>query len=448
MFDRVKNLFSADRREARIREGLERLRRRTPVPMFWLFGKTQSGKTSIIKYLTGAGDAEVGQGFRPCTRYSREYVFPTPEAPLVRFLDTRGVDEPGYDPGEDLERFNSSAHVVILTTKVLDHAQENVLRHFRSIRDARRSRPVVLALTCLHEAYPQQQHVEPYPFAGPWKQGGGPSANGIGSEDGERKVEDRGAAVQPSAACPPDLARSIAEQCRRFEGLFDDAVPVDLTPAEEGFNDPQYGGPQLKQVLLEVLPRAYRQTLLALDETAGELRDVYARNALPHIAGYSSLAATAGAIPVPWLDLLILPAVQTQMIYHLARLYGQPLSAARFLELAGTLGLGVLARQALRELVKFIPYVGSLAGAALAGTSTFALGKAFCYYYSAVHQGHVPSPANLKRYYQEQFALARKHWGRGQGPGGSVQRSEGSGQRSEVEGRRQGAPGQGSGNCP
>jgi uncharacterized protein (DUF697 family) len=98
------------------------------------------------------------------------------------------------------------------------------------------------------------------------------------------------------------------------------------------------------------------------------------------------------------------------MVYHLAQFYGQPLTANRFLEMAGSMGLGVVVRQAVRELVKFIPYVGSVAGYALAGASTFALGKAFCYYYSAVHKGHVPKPEDLRRYYQEQLAVAEKHW--------------------------------------
>jgi uncharacterized protein (DUF697 family) len=185
---------------------------------------------------------------------------------------------------------------------------------------------------------------------------------------------------------------------------------VDLTRPEEGFTEPNYGGDFLKQTLLEMLPGAYRQTLLTLDEASRSLQDLYARQALPHIVGYSTLAATAGAIPVPWLDLLILPGIQTQMIYHLARLYGQPLSGTRFLELASTLGLGMLARQAVRELTKLIPYVGSVTGAVVAGASTFALGKAFCFYYSAVHKGHVPKTQDLRRYYQEQLALAEKSW--------------------------------------
>lgn len=167
MFDKVKKLFSSGAGDERLRHKLDEIRNKTPIPVFWLYGKTQSGKTSVIKFLTGADDAEIGHGFKPCTRFSRQYMFPTPEAHLLTFLDTRGVDEPGYDPREDLARFDQQAHVVIITVKVMDHALENLLTHFRPIHGARLSRPVVLVLTCLHEAYPQQQHPEPYPFTTP-----------------------------------------------------------------------------------------------------------------------------------------------------------------------------------------------------------------------------------------------------------------------------------------
>ncbi len=269
MFDRVKRLFSTSAREARLQEHLERLRQQLPVPVFWLFGKTQSGKTSLIKYLTGADSAEIGKGFQPCTRFSREYQFPLREAPLLTFLDTRGLDEPGYDPAEDLARFNEPAHVLIVTVKVLDHAQQNVLTHLRTIRQAKPSRPVLLALTCLHEAYPQQQHPLPYPF--------GPN----------------GEPLTDSPALSQDLLRSLAEQRRRFEGLADRVIPIDLTPADEGFQDADYGGTTLREVLLELLPSAYRQTLLSLGEASRNLQDFYARQALPFILAYSMLAGSA-----------------------------------------------------------------------------------------------------------------------------------------------------------
>jgi uncharacterized protein (DUF697 family) len=400
MLDNLKHLFSKEARDAGLKKRLDKLRAEVPVPVFWLIGKTQSGKTSIIKYLTGAEDAEIGQGFKPCTRFSRQYQFPTPDAPLLTFLDTRGMDEPGYDPSEDLAKFDAAAHIVILTVKVLDHALENFLTHWETIRHKRRDRPAVLVLTCLHEAYPQEQHVLPYPFED--------------DEEVARWQGDRVPGINNSPAeaprIPDALSRTLAAQRERFGKLVDYVVPVDLTPPEESFNDAHYGGEALKRVLLHALPGGYRQTLIMLDRATHELQDFYAAHALPYILGYSSLAATAGAFPIPWVDLLVLPSIQTRMIYRLAELYGQPLSGQRFMELASTMGLGLVMRQAMREVVKFIPLVGSLTGATLAGTSTLALGKAFCYYYRAVHKGHVPQPEDLRHYYQEQLTLATQAW--------------------------------------
>ena len=59
-------------------------RAKMPVPVIWLLGKTQSGKTSIIRALTGSETAEIGNGFQPCTRSSRFYDFPA-ETPIVKF---------------------------------------------------------------------------------------------------------------------------------------------------------------------------------------------------------------------------------------------------------------------------------------------------------------------------------------------------------------------------
>jgi uncharacterized protein (DUF697 family) len=383
MLEKFSQLFSRDPHQAGVQQRLEQLRKRVPAPVFWLFGKTQSGKTSIIKYLTGADSAEIGLGFKPCTRFSRLYQFPTADAPLVSFLDTRGLDEPSYDSGEDLARFNSEAHAVIVTVKALDHAQENVRTHLRVIRAAQPSRPVVLALTCLHEAYPQQQHPEPYPFD---------------QSEGTDHV-------------PEALRRSMDEHARQFAGLVDAVVPLDLTPPEEGFHDPDYGGPRLKAVLLEALPAAYRQTLATLEAAVRDLRDLYAQPALPHILAYSTLAATAGAISVPFVDLLVLPRIQTSMIYHLASHFGQPLDAERFEQMAEAIGLRpIVRRMAVREVAKFIPVVGQVVCSAWAGASTYALGKAFCYYFRGVREGHIPNPEELRGYYREQLTKAEKAW--------------------------------------
>lgn len=388
-WDSARRFFSGSDREQELRDKLEEIKKKTPTPVFWLLGKTQSGKSTLVRYLTGAEQAEIGKGFKPCTRFSQQYLFPSDQAPLMSFLDTRGLEEPGYDPAEDLARFNEETHLVIITARVLDHAQENIKKHLASIREASPKRPVVLVLTCLHEAYPQQQHPEGYPF--------GP--DGLPLE---------------GAPVPPELTASIHAQKERFAGLFDRLVCVDLTPPEEGFNEPNYGGQRLREVMVDLLPAAHAQTLRTLNEASNELKDFFAQQAHPYIVAYSGMAATAGAIPLPVVDLLALSGVQSRMVYELASIYGQPLSAQRFLEVAGTLGLGMLARQAARSAVKAIPVVGtvlgSVAGGAMAGASTYALGKAFCYYYSVVQQGHVPDPQDLKRYYSEQLNQAQTIW--------------------------------------
>src|SRR5215831_6878551 len=119
----VKRMFRrSDDRPPDLEATLTELRGKTPAPVFWLVGKTQSGKTSIIKFLTGAEDAAIGSGFRPTTRTTRRYEFPTEDAPLLTFLDTRGLDEPTYNPTEDIAALDALAHVVIVTAKATDFA--------------------------------------------------------------------------------------------------------------------------------------------------------------------------------------------------------------------------------------------------------------------------------------------------------------------------------------
>ncbi len=388
---------------------LTELRAKTPTPVFWLIGKTQSGKTSIIKYLTGADDAVIGSGFRPTTKTTRRFEFPTPEAPLLSFLDTRGIDEPGYDPTADIAALDPLAHIVIVTAKATDFAQGNVRAALEPIRRANPSRPIVLCVTTLHEAIPRQPHPEPYP----WSQ-----ESGVRSQESERQGTENtagsGSSLPPvSRPLSPeydDLRRCIEEHTRAFEGLYDALVPIDLTKPEDGFPEPNYGGEYLKETLLRLLPGAYRQTLLRLKEATDTLKDVHLRHAEPVILGYSTMAATAGAVPIPFVDMIIIPGIQARMAQHLGKLYGQPMNNERFKEIAAAVGVGLVSRQLARQATKFIPMVGSAIGAAVGGASTYALGRALCYYFQAVCEGHVPSADTLKAYYQEQYAAAEHKW--------------------------------------
>jgi hypothetical protein len=62
--------------EEKLAERVEAIKRRLPIPVIWLLDKAQSGKTSLIRALTGRDDTEIGNGFQPCTRTARLYDFP------------------------------------------------------------------------------------------------------------------------------------------------------------------------------------------------------------------------------------------------------------------------------------------------------------------------------------------------------------------------------------
>src|SRR5262249_6844143 len=165
-------------------------------PLVWLVGKVQSGKTSIIHTLTGASDAEIGAGFRACTKTARIFDFPA-EAPIIRFLDTRGLGEAAYDPAADIAYCEDKAHLVLAVVKALDAEQSAVVETIRSARQRHPEWPIVVAQTTLHEGYPPGQgHVQPYPFAGP----------------------ETGKAIPKSDAVPESLARALAHQRSLFQG--------------------------------------------------------------------------------------------------------------------------------------------------------------------------------------------------------------------------------------
>jgi len=66
--------------EQRLGEALNTATERQPPPVIWLLGKAQSGKTSVIRALTGSSRAEIGNGFQACTATASFYDFPQ-EAP-------------------------------------------------------------------------------------------------------------------------------------------------------------------------------------------------------------------------------------------------------------------------------------------------------------------------------------------------------------------------------
>ena len=354
-----------------------------PIPCLWLFGKTGSGKTSIVRYLTGDATAVIGGGFRPQTQQSRLYSFPDDEVPIVRFLDTRGVGEANYDPTEDLVRFDKSAHLVIVTVRATDQAVEEIIRPLKRIRETNRQRPVLLAITALHDGYPGEQHPDPDPY-----------------DSGPRPLPD---------GLPTDLKRCLEAHYSRLDGLFDRAVPIDLTK-DEGFSVANFGGDRLKQAVLELLPTAYRQTLLQMESLGEALSEMHERRTMPIILAHSVLAASAAAVPFPWVDLPIVMAIQSHMAHRLAKANRQSLDAATLTQVSCAVGGRIALRLSLREALKFIPLVGVAVNVAAAFAFTYASGWAWNWYFLQIKQGHIPDADELRDVYRKQLDIGAQLW--------------------------------------
>ncbi len=154
-----------------------RKRAQAIAPVVWLLGKTGAGKTAIVSALTGDPYAAVGEGFEPCTRTAAFYDVP-PEAPLLRFLDTRGLGEAGYDPAKDIAWCEGQSHLLLVVMQVADPVQQTVLDLVRAARRRHPDWPVVAAQTGLHRLYPiGRAHPMPYPYRG----GPGAAAAGAGA---------------------------------------------------------------------------------------------------------------------------------------------------------------------------------------------------------------------------------------------------------------------------
>lgn len=381
-------LIDAALRPERVGIDPEELNRqaRDVAPVLWLVGKVQSGKTSLIRALTGDPAAEVGTGFRSCTRSARVYDFPD-DAPLVRFLDTRGLGEAGYDPAADLAVLSGRAHMIVAVARAMDLHQEAVLAPLRQVRRTHPDWPVLLVQTCLHEGYPAGQDHPPY------------------------EALDRSPGLE-------DLQRCRSEQAQAFRALPGTGpvavVAVDFTPEEEGFEPSLYGLDALLAALERLAPGRLSAILADLRRPVDDPRRQRAR---PHILSYAGVAAASDAVPL--MGLVSVPALQGKLLHSLGRIYGVEWDRRSLAAFLAALGSGTLAGLGLshgaRQLAKLVPGYGQTAGAAAAATAsfvvTYALGHAACHYLVRLHEGG-DATAGVERAYRdalrEALSLARR----------------------------------------
>ena len=79
-------------------------------------------------------------------------------------------------------------------------------------------------------------------------------------------------------------------------------------------------------------------------------------------------------------------------------------------EMAGAAAGQLALRFAVKAPLKFIPVLGQTANAAMAFAYTFSLGKACCWYFGEIRNGHVPLAEELNKVWSEQLEDAVAIW--------------------------------------
>ena len=117
-------------------------------------------------------------------------------------------------------------------------------------------------------------------------------------------------------------------------------------------------------------------------------------------------AAAAGAVPIPGVDLALLTGAQLNMVRRLAQIYGVEFKPERGRALVVAF-VGSIAPLASASVVKAIPLLGTLVGGvswlALAGASTYAVGKVFIQHFESGGTLLTLDSEKVMDYYREQL---------------------------------------------
>jgi len=370
--------------EAQVAEILEQVRAELPTTEALLIGKPQSGKSSIVRGLTGVSAEIVGQGYRPHTQHTERYAYPSSDLPLLIFTDTVGLGDVNQDTQAiiqelvgDLQQESRRARVLILTVKINDFATDTLRQIAQHLRQKYPDIPCLLAVTCLHEVYPP------------------------------------GTADHP--AYPPDyeeINRAFAAMQQAFAGLGDRAVLIDFTLEEDGYTPVFYGLEALLNSLADLLPEAEARTIYQLlDRDTGEqIGNLYRNAGRRYMLAFAIIAATIAAVPLPFATMPVLTALQVSMVSLLGKLYGQKLTPSQAGGVVSAIAGGFLAQAVARELIKFLPGFGSVIAASWAAAYTWALGEGACVYFGDLIGGKKPDPKKIQSVMQEAFQAAQERF--------------------------------------
>lgn len=121
-------------------------------------------------------------------------------------------------------------------------------------------------------------------------------------------------------------------------------------------------------------------------------------------------AAGVGLLQFPLIDITVLTGIQLETVKSLAKIYDVPFSREMGRTAITTLAGGIFSVSSgafLGSLFKMMPFVGQLAGAvsvsAIAGASTYAVGKVFLQHFASGGTFLTFDPQAVRHHFQQEF---------------------------------------------
>jgi uncharacterized protein (DUF697 family)/predicted GTPase len=405
--DNLLRWFRVD--DAEVQKILAEVRSNLPTTQVLLIGKAQTGKSSIIRAITGATPEIIGQGFRPHTTHTQRYFYPTEDLPLLQFVDTVGLGEGLKDPKSLTHELNEllrtsqsgtvGASIIVVTVKITDFALNSLFDLIRSLRQQHPRVPCLLVVTCTHELYPPS--ITTHPSYPPENETVQRAFSAILQQFQE------GRDASPLGTINPFKGDTSTQK------IWQRSVLIDFTLEEDGFDPVFYGLEAFVEALSELLPTAESQVIHQLLEQAqagDQIGMIYRAAGRRYIVPFSIMAATLAAVPLPFATMPVLTALQITMVSLLGKLYGQTLSPSQAGGIASAIAGGFAAQALGRELVKFIPGFGSVVAASWAGAYTWALGEGACVYFGDLMGGRKPDPQKIQQAMQDAFKTAQERF--------------------------------------
>lgn len=321
------------------------------LPTLWLLGKTGAGKSSLVAEITGEQEVIVGNGFMPCTKSTDQFFFPK-GSPVVRFLDTRGLGESGYEPENDVRDCLSAASGLLIVVKLCEPDQHDVRETLRINKSDLPEHAIVV-----------YTHAE-----------------SIAEAERKQVLDVVHSSIEQS------LGRPVPSVCVDFGS--------------------GYQIEELRVQLAESLPEI---RMLLHRERSADAESTLFSSVRPVVLSHASVAACSDVFP--FVGLASVPTITNRMLAVLANRYGVEWSIdvfRQFLDvLGGVTASGYFANLVARQAMKLIPGWGQTAGAAYAvlatSSVTYAVGRAAGRYFYDLQVGNEIDKAAVREAYRSAF---------------------------------------------